>query len=90
MLDQELRGKKNQGAFRDGEGPPLGLHCPRGGAQTRSAATLDELNAPPDNRLEALRGDRAGQHSIRINDRWRVCFLWESDGVYDVEIADYH
>jgi toxin HigB-1 len=58
--------------------------------QIDSAAILDELNAPPGNRLEALKGDWAGLHSIRINDRWRICFRWESDGVYDVEIVDYH
>ncbi len=58
--------------------------------QIDSATTLDELNAPPGNRLEALKGDRAGQHSIRISDQWRICFRWESDGVYDVEIVDYH
>jgi toxin HigB-1 len=58
--------------------------------QIDSVATLEELNAPPGNRLEALAGDRKGQHSIRINDQWRICFRWETDGVYDVEIVDYH
>ena len=58
--------------------------------QIDSVATLDELNVPPGNRLEALKDDRAGLHSIRISDRWRICFRWESDGVYDVEIVDYH
>jgi proteic killer suppression protein len=58
--------------------------------QIDSVTTLDELNVPPGNRLEALKGDRAGLHSIRISDQWRVCFRWESDGVYDVEIVDYH
>ena len=58
--------------------------------QIDSAVTLDELNAPPGNRLEALKGDRAGQHSVRINDQWRICFRWERDGVYEVEIVDYH
>jgi proteic killer suppression protein len=58
--------------------------------QIESATTLDELNVPPGNRLESLKGDRAGQHSIRISDQWRICFRWESDGVYDVEIVDYH
>jgi proteic killer suppression protein len=58
--------------------------------QVDSATTLDELNAPPGNRLEALKGDRRGQHSIRISDQWRVCFRWEDDGAYDVEIVDYH
>ena len=58
--------------------------------QIDSADALDELNAPPGNRLEALKGDRRGQHSIRIGDQWRVCFRWADDGVYDVEIVDYH
>jgi proteic killer suppression protein len=58
--------------------------------QIDSVANLDELNAPPGNRLEALKSDRVGLHSIRINDQWRICFRWESDGVYDVEIIDYH
>jgi toxin HigB-1 len=58
--------------------------------QIDSVTALDELNVPPGNRLEALQGDRAGLHSIRINDRWRISFRWESDGVYDVEIIDYH
>lgn len=55
-----------------------------------SAATLEALRVPPGNRLEALRGDRAGQHSIRINDQFRVCFVWAADGVRDVQIVDYH
>lgn len=59
-------------------------------AQLDAAATLDFLRAPPGNRLEALQGDRAGQHSIRINDQWRVCFRWTSTGPEDVEIVDYH
>lgn len=58
--------------------------------QLDSAVTLDFLRSPPGNRLEALRGNRAGQHSIRINDQWRVCFVWSDSGVYDVEIVDYH
>jgi proteic killer suppression protein len=58
--------------------------------QIESVGRLDELRAPPGNHLEALKGDRSGQHSIRINDQWRVCFRWEEDGVYDVEVVDYH
>ena len=54
------------------------------------AATLNDLRVPPSNRLEVLKGDRAGQHSIRINDQWRICFEWRTDGVYEVEIVDYH
>jgi toxin HigB-1 len=52
--------------------------------------TLDDLRIPPGNRLEALVGKRKGQHSIRINDQFRVCFRWEADGAHDVEIVDYH
>jgi proteic killer suppression protein len=54
------------------------------------ARRLDDLRSPPGNRLELLRGDRQGQHSIRINERWRVCFHWEGQDAYDVEIVDYH
>ena len=54
------------------------------------AVTLLDLRMPPGNRLHALKGDREGQHAISINDQWRVCFHFESDGVYDVEICDYH
>lgn len=54
------------------------------------AVELRDLLAPPGNRLEALRGDRAGQHSIRINDQWRVCFVWTTNGPENVEIVDYH
>ncbi|GAA5105052.1 type II toxin-antitoxin system RelE/ParE family toxin [Nocardia iowensis] len=55
-----------------------------------AAAQLNDLRAPPANRLEKLRGDREGQHSIRINDKWRICFAWEAAGPRDVEIVDYH
>ena len=55
-----------------------------------SAEMLGDLAALPSNRLEALRGDRAGQHSIRINTQWRICFRWTDDGPCDVEIVDYH
>ena len=55
-----------------------------------SAETLRDLAALRSNRLEALRGDRSGQHSIRINAQWRICFRWSDDGPWDVEIADYH
>ena len=58
--------------------------------QIDSVAALEELDIPPGNRLEALKGYRAGLHSIRINDQWRICFRWESDGAYDVQIVDYH
>jgi proteic killer suppression protein len=55
-----------------------------------SAAILDDLRVPPGNRLEALRGDRRGQHSIRINDQYRICFRWTDSGPEDVEVVDYH
>ena len=55
-----------------------------------AATRLTELAAPPGNRLEALRSDRAGQHSIRINDQWRLCFVWRDGGADLVEIVDYH
>ena len=54
------------------------------------AETLDDLRDPPGNRLEALKGDRQGQYSIRINDRYRVCFRWQDNSAWDVEIVDYH
>ena len=55
-----------------------------------AARRLDDLRMPPGNRLEALGGDRQGQHSIRINDQWRICFVWKDGEAWDVEIADYH
>jgi proteic killer suppression protein len=55
-----------------------------------SARDLNDLRVPPGNQLEKLSGDRRGQHSIRINDQWRVCFQWRNDGAWDVEIVDYH
>jgi proteic killer suppression protein len=55
-----------------------------------AAQALTDLRAPPGNRLEELSGDRKGQHSIRINNQWRICFRWLEDGVWDVEIVDYH
>jgi len=55
-----------------------------------NAKTIDDLRAPPGNRLEALAGDRRGQYSIRINNQWRICFRWTAEGPEDVEIVDYH
>ncbi|CAN5746268.1 hypothetical protein BH23ACT5_BH23ACT5_18510 [soil metagenome] len=54
------------------------------------AEILDDLRVPPGNRLEALRGDRQGQHSVRINDQYRICFRWTESGPVDVEVVDYH
>ncbi|MDH4151278.1 MAG: type II toxin-antitoxin system RelE/ParE family toxin [Betaproteobacteria bacterium] len=58
--------------------------------QLEIAGQLNDLRVPPGNRLEALRGNRTGQHSIRINDQWRLCFRWSASGAEDVEIVDYH
>jgi len=55
-----------------------------------AAADINDLRVPPGNRLEALGGDRKGQHSIRINNQWRICFTWSQGDAYDVEIVDYH
>ncbi|UCU94223.1 type II toxin-antitoxin system RelE/ParE family toxin [Hydrogenophaga taeniospiralis] len=58
--------------------------------QLAAATTLEFLRSPPGNHLEALSGDRVGQHSVRINKQWRVCFVWTAEGPADVEIVDYH
>jgi proteic killer suppression protein len=58
--------------------------------QLNAATTLGDLRFPPSNRLESLKGDRDGQHSLRINDQYRICFTWTEQGAIDVEIADYH
>ena len=54
------------------------------------SANIDDLRVPPANRLEKLKGDRTGQHSIRINEQWRICFIWRNNDAFDVEIVDYH
>jgi len=58
--------------------------------QLHAASELASLRVPPGNQLEALKGSRKGQHSIRVNDQWRVCFVWREDGAHQVEIVDYH
>lgn len=58
--------------------------------QLETAINLDDMRVPPGNRLEALKRDRSGQHSIRINDQYRICFVWKVDGAHEVEITDYH
>lgn len=55
-----------------------------------AAEALEDLRVPPGNRLEKLKGDRAGQHSIRVNDQWRICFRWANGDAQDVELVDYH
>lgn len=77
---------------KSGKGFPSGLLrvAIRKVAMLEAANRLDDLRVPPANRLEALRGDRAGQHSIRINDQWRLCFIWTDNGPEEVELVDYH
>jgi proteic killer suppression protein len=58
--------------------------------QLHAASELETLRVPPGNQLEALKRDRKGQHSIRINDQWRICFRWDAEGAHNVEIVDYH
>lgn len=55
-----------------------------------AATMLDTLKVPPGNRLEALKGNRSGQHSVRVNDQWRICFIWNQGDAFEVEIIDYH
>jgi toxin HigB-1 len=72
--------------------PPANLRnvAKRKLAQVHAATKLDDLRIPPKNKLEKLEKDRAGQHSIRINDQYRICFVWENGDAYDVEVTDYH
>lgn len=70
--------------------PDIQLTARRKLRMLNNAKTLDDLRMPPANRLEALKGDRKGQHSIRINGQWRICFAWSAAGASRVEIVDYH
>ena len=81
---------KNSKAARQVCPQPLWKIAVRKLEQLDSAAALDDLRIPPSNRLEALKRERIGQHSIRINDQYRVCFIWTEAGPTDVEITDYH
>ena len=85
LIEQVIEGKP-------GKGFPSNLFrvAVRKVAMLQAAHTLDDLRVPPANRLEALKGNRAGQHSIRINDQWRICFRWRDGDAHDVEIVDYH
>lgn len=85
LIDQVLSGKPGKGFPAD-----LFRIAVRKVAMLQAAHVLDDLRVPPANRLEALKGDRSGQHSIRINGQWRVCFRWSDSGPEDVEIVDYH
>ncbi|MCK8787134.1 type II toxin-antitoxin system RelE/ParE family toxin [Roseomonas sp. NAR14] len=78
-----------QGKLPKGFPPDLARVARRKLRMLHAATTLEDLRSPPGNRLEALKDDRIGQHSIRINDQWRVCFVWR-DGAHRVEIVDYH
>lgn len=89
-----FRDKRTEAVF-DGESPkgfPADLVkvARRKLRYLHAAVSLDDLRSPPGNRLEALTGDRKGQHSIRVNDQFRICFVWTTDGPTDVEITDYH
>ncbi|RZS54724.1 type II toxin-antitoxin system RelE/ParE family toxin [Sphaerotilus mobilis] len=90
---QSFRDRDTQALF-EGSCPPrfraIQATAERKLAQLDAAQTLDFLRAPPGNRLEALKGDRAGQHSIRVNDQFRLCFMWTDTGPANVEIVDYH
>jgi len=90
---QSFSCKETQALF-EGKSPrrfrPVASVAERKLAQLDAAQTLDFLRAPPGNRLEALKGDRKGQHSVRINDQWRLCFVWTDAGPTQVEIVDDH
>ena len=85
LIEQVLSGKP-------GKGFPANILrvAVRKIAMLEAAKVLDDLRAPPANRLEALQGDRDGQHSIRVNDQWRLCFVWTELGPAQVELVDYH
>lgn len=90
---QSFKDKETQKLWTERSAPKLGTVqtvALRKLTMLNAAAQLDDLRAPPANRLEKLKGNRRGQHSIRINDQWRICFVWETAGPRDVEIVDYH
>ena len=83
--------KTGEIAFQDRSFPKISFLYADGKLVMLDAAeSLDDLRVPPGNRLEKLSGKRTGQHSIRINDQWRLCFVWQEDGPHEVEIVDYH
>jgi proteic killer suppression protein len=89
-----FRDKETEKLWQSGKGRRLPANLLRRAfiklAILNAAVTLDNLQVPPGNHLELLRGDRAGQHSIRINDQYRLCFVWHDGNAFDVEIVDYH
>ena len=95
---QSFRDRSSQDVFDATNSKAAAKACPSNlwaGARRRldqlnQAHILEDLKVPPGNRLEALKGDRKGQHSIRINDQFRICFRWTDGGPFDVEIVDYH
>jgi proteic killer suppression protein len=89
-----FRDKETERLWQSGKGRRLPADLARRAfkklALVKAAVALDNLKVPPGNQLESLRGDRAGQHSIRVNDKYRVCFVWRDGNAFDVEIVDYH
>lgn len=79
-----------EGFVIKGVDPRIVARARRSLRQIHNVRSLDQLRLPPGNRLEALKGDRAGQHSIRVNDQWRICFVWRGSDAFDVELVDYH
>ncbi len=91
---KSFRDNKTQALFESGRGDKKWQSFERVARRKLllldAASTLHDLKAPPNNRLEALKGDREAQHAIRINDQYRVCFIWSDGHSYDIEITDYH
>jgi toxin HigB-1 len=91
---KSFRDRRTAAAFRGlrlkGFPPDLLRRAQKRLRQLHAARTLQDLRLPPSNRLEALERERQGQHSIRINDQWRICFVWRDGDAYDVEVTDYH
>lgn len=94
LMIRSFRGKQAaavfQGKVPKGFPPDIAKAAFRKLRMLDAAVSLNDLRSPPGNHLEALTGDRAGQHSIRINDQWRVCFAWHDGAPHEVEIVDYH
>ena len=91
---KSFRDNKNEALFHGGQGSKKWQSFERVARRkllmVNAAASLHDLKAPPNNQLERLKRERAGQHAIRINDQYRVCFRWRDGNAYDVEITDYH